>query len=342
MSWEWLPFHKPFWGVDIGASSVKVVRLCRTRRKVKLLDIGIKELPPEQDFRQESIAAALEELIKEKKRPKAIVNFSGPAPLIRYLTLPEMPKEELAEAVKWEAKKLISFPMEEMILDYIIAGGRKERETKRYDLVLVITEKSLLRGQLDLMQRLGLEVVAIDVNPLSLLNTVRLNYGNELAGNFIYIDIGAVKTDITVLKDGVLRFTRRIEMGGAQVTRRLEQELSLSNEEAEKLKREKGFGAEEAAQTIIKSEIDRFIVEIQRSIDYYRAQFREGVFKKMVLMGGGVLLPGFSDYFGSYFEADMEIDDPFAEIDKSESAGAIRAIAPRFSSGIGLALRSHA
>ncbi|MDC4204043.1 MAG: pilus assembly protein PilM [Candidatus Manganitrophus sp.] len=117
--------------------------------------------------------------------------------------------------------------------------------------------------------------------------------------------------------------------------------MGLPYEEAEKLKREKGVGAEEGPQAIIKNEIDRFIVEIQRSIDYYRAQFREGVFKKVILMGGGALLPGFSDYFGSYFDAEMEIDDPLAEIIGTESVGAIRAIAPRFSSGIGLALRSH-
>lgn len=337
----WLPFRKPFWAIDIGASSVKVVRLSRTRQGVKLLDIGLKELPMEPEFRQENITAALDELIKEKKRPKAVINFSGQAPLIRYLTLPAMPKEELAEAVKWEAKKLVSMPMEEMILDFIIAGGRQERETKRYDLILVVADKSTLRDQWAMMQRTGLDIVAIDVNPLSLLNTVRLSYGKELTGNFIYIDIGAMKTDVTILKDGVLRFTRRLEMGGEQITRRLEREMGLPYEEAEKLKREKGLGAEEGPQAIIKNEIDRFIVEIQRSIDYYRAQFREGVFKKVILMGGGALLPGFSDYFGSYFDAEMEMDDPLAEIIGTESVGAIRAIAPRFSSGIGLALRSH-
>ncbi|MDC4228076.1 MAG: hypothetical protein MPW15_28555 [Candidatus Manganitrophus sp.] len=66
MGWGWVPFNRPFWGIDIGASSVKVVRLCRTRQGIKLLDIGIKEFPPGQDLGQESIASALEELIKEK------------------------------------------------------------------------------------------------------------------------------------------------------------------------------------------------------------------------------------------------------------------------------------
>ena len=95
----WLPFKKPFWAIDIGASSVKVVRLGRSRKGMKLLDIGLKEIPTGEDFRQENIAAALEELIREKSRPKAVINFSGKSPLIRYLSLPVMPKNELDEAI---------------------------------------------------------------------------------------------------------------------------------------------------------------------------------------------------------------------------------------------------
>ncbi len=338
---NWLPFQKPFWGIDIGAGSVKAVRLRRTRKGMKLLDIGLKEISTAPEFRQEQIATALEELIHEKKRPTAVINFAGPAPLIRYLTLPVMPKAEMDEAIRWEAKKLVSIPVEEMLFDYIIAGGTKEKETKRYDLILVGAEKKHLREQWAMMQRVGLEIVAIDVNPLSLLNAVRMNHGKTPVGNLIYIDLGAVKTDVTILKEGILRFTRRLEMGGDQITRRLEREMSLPYEDAEKVKREKGIGTEEGTQSIIKSEIDRFIVEIQRSIDYYRAQFREGIFKKMILMGGGALLPGFSDYVGNYFDMEIVIDDPFKELIGTESLGSIRSIAPRFSSGIGLALRSH-
>jgi type IV pilus assembly protein PilM len=336
---RWFQFKKPFWAIDIGASSVKVVRLSRGRKGMKLLDIGLKEIPPGEDLRQENIAAALGELIHQKSRPKVVVNFSGKSPLIRYLSLPVMPKNELDEAIKWEAKKLVSIPIEEMILDYVIAGNKQDQEVKRYELVLVVAEKNVVKEQWAMMQKVGLDILAIDVNPLSLLNSVRLNYPNDLIGNLIYIDIGAAKTDITILKEGILKFTRRLEMGGDEITRRMERELNLPYDQAEKLKREKGMAAEEAAQVVIKSECDRFIVEIQRSIDYYRAQFREGVFKKIILMGGGALLPGFSEYFAGYFDSDVEIDDPFAELEGVEAMPESRMIAPRFSTGIGLALR---
>ncbi|MFQ5779709.1 MAG: hypothetical protein ACE5HN_02840, partial [Nitrospiria bacterium] len=78
----WLPFKKPFWGVDIGASAVKVVRLNPTRRGMKLVDVGLKTLPMEEDFRLENISEALGELIRDKKRPQAVVNFSGKTPLV--------------------------------------------------------------------------------------------------------------------------------------------------------------------------------------------------------------------------------------------------------------------
>jgi len=336
-------FHKPFWGIDIGASSVKVVRLKPVRKGMALLDIGMKELPTGEvsrpESRSEALTEALDELIHDKKKPKAVVNFSGKAPIIRYLTLPFMPKDELEEAVKWEAKKLVSFPMEEMLLDYIITEGNQNQDVKRYDLVLVVVEKNTVREQWNMMNKIGLDLLAIDVNPLSLLSAVRFNHPKDLKGNLIYLDIGAAKTDIAILKEGVLRFTRRLEMGGAQITRRLEKELRISYDQAERIKCEKGMAADEKIQTILKEEIDRFIVEVQRSVDYYRAQFREAVFSRIILMGGGALLPGFPDYFSSYFDSDVALDDPFKEISGEELAGDIKAISPRFSTGVGLALR---
>lgn len=337
----WFSFQKPFWGIDIGGSSVKAVRLKHARKGMELLDIGMKTLPTGEDFRMERLSEALDELIHDKKRTKVVVNFSGKTPLIRYLSLPVMPKDELAEAVKWEAKKLVSYPMEEMLLDYVIADGHQDQDVKRYELVLVVVEKNAVREQWAMMKKIGLDLLAIDVNPLSLLSAIRFNHPEELKGNLITLDIGAVKTDISILKEGVLRFTRRLEMGGDQITRRMEKELKVSYDQAERIKCEKGMAADEEIQSVLKEEVDRFIVEVQRSVDYYRAQFREAAFSRIILMGGGALLPGFLDYFSGYFDSELVLDDPFLGIAAGELGSEIKKIAPRFSTGMGLALRGN-
>ncbi len=340
-------------GVDLGRSSIKLVQLRSTRRGLRLVYAGLIELPvAESPTTDPGVGLALVDLFQRGrlKREKAAVNFIGKTPVIRYLMLPKMPKEELKEAVKWEAKKITPIPIEEMVLDFLIVGEQEDREVKRLELVVVAAERSAVLGQYNDLKRLGLNITAVDVNPLALLNAVRLNYAADLNDNVVFVDIGAGKTDINITKRGVLRFTRNVQIGGEEITKAVERELQVSRDEAETMKRQRGMlseasgvgvsGADGRLKDVIQREVDRIVLETQRSIDYYRAQFREGAVKKVILMGGTPLLPGFQDYFSTYFETQVEIDDPFAEINCDEPSFAeFRMMAPRFSTSVGLALR---
>jgi type IV pilus assembly protein PilM len=321
---------------------------------IKLEYAGLVELPrSDGNGDKRDLVVALQALLRSRdlRHAKSVVNVAGKPPLIRYLTLPAMPKEELKEAVKWEAKKLMALPLEDMVMDFLIVGEQEERGQRRYEIVLVAAERTAILSEVQEVQRAGLRVVAVDVGPLSLLNTVRLNYPKDVRKSLVFIDIGAAKTEINIAKNGVLRFTRTVQLGGDDLTLALQRELRLEGEEAEQLKKERGLSlpGEDISDAIshqrylevLKEAIDRLILEVQRSMDYYRAQFREESIQKMILMGGTPLMPGFSDYFSSYFDAKVEVDDPFAEIICRNAAfGNFKAMAPRFSSCIGLALRN--
>jgi type IV pilus assembly protein PilM len=261
-----------------------------------------------------------------------------------------MPKEELKEAVKWEAKKIVTMPIEEMVLDFMILGEQADREVKRLDLVVVAAERSEVLVQYNELKRIGLNIAVMDVNPLALLNTVCPNYAADLKDTMVFVDIGAGKTDINIIKQGVLRFHRNVQIGGEEISKAIERGLGVSRDEAEAMKRQYGMlppkpgggvsRPDGRLKDIIQHEVDRMVLETQRSIDYYRAKFRETEVKKVILMGGTPLLPGFQEHFSSYFEAAVEMDDPFAEIGCDEPSFAeFRMMAPRFSTSVGLALR---
>ncbi|MBI3595858.1 MAG: type IV pilus assembly protein PilM [Nitrospirae bacterium] len=357
----WVKPKRHLLGLDIGRSAIKVVQLASTRKGLVLKYAGLTErppmdrtAPPDQDG---GAPLALHDVLKEGrlKRQKIAINFGGRNPIIRYILLPKIPKDELAEAVRWEAKKLIPFPIEEAVMDYLIVGETQERELKRIEVLLVATERTAVMSQIGSLKRINLPIVAMDVNPLALFNTVKLNYKSDLDENLVFVDIGAEKMDISISKRSVLRFTRNVQLGGEDITQAIAQGLGVEREEAEQLKRQKGLSGAGAGEgdagpskdqnvrrlEIIKAEVDRMVLETQRSMDYYRAQFREGSVKKIVLMGGVGLMPGFQEYFASYFDANVELDDPFAEILCDETAfREIRLMAPRFSTGVGLALRT--
>jgi type IV pilus assembly protein PilM len=335
---------------------MKAVRLLPSRKGFKLDYAGLVELPHQNgDENEPNLTALLQSLLKsgDLRRARAVINLYGKPPLVRYLLLPVMPKDELREAVKWEAKKkMTALPLEDISVDYIIAGEQEERGgVRRYEVILVAAEKHAVQEAVREIQRAGPRVEAMDVSPLSLINAVRLNHPRAIRGGLVFIDIGAGRTEINIAKQGILRFTRTVQMGGNNFNAALQKELQLDYEEAEEVKRERGLSSDseyvgisvpqKRYMEVMKAAVDRLILEVQRSLDYYRAQYREDAGRKIILMGGTPLMPGFSEYFSAYFDADVEVDNPFSEISCRNAAfGNLQAMAPRFSSSIGLALRN--
>jgi type IV pilus assembly protein PilM len=328
--------RKPLWGIDLGSRSIKAVQIARTRKGIHLLNALIHEYSE----REASLPDALSSLFgRSLSEIRAAIHFSGKVPpVIRRLALPMMPARELAEAVRWEARKLISVPLEEVIVDFLVTGESEEHQVKHYDVVVTVVERAALLELTKQVSDSGLEVAAIDVAPLAVLNTLRIEPpGPE--ENLLYADIGAQNMEISILKSGALRFTRQLPTGGDGITQAIAQTLGIPFIEAEERKR-RGVIGDERVSLRVQEEMDRLIIEIQRSTDYYRAQFREARVDRIVLMGGTPLLSGFIDYFSRFFEAPVEVQDPFSLlICQNVDINALKPQASRFSLALGLALR---
>ncbi len=345
-------FKRSVVGIDIGASSIKVVRLEGSSRSVRLSYAGLAEFAKEGS--EDKIADTLNGLLNEGgiKKEKIGVVFTTNTPTIRYMTLPKMPKDELSEAVKWETGKIINLPLEGMIIDFLIMGEIDDKNVRKYEILIVAVEKNSVIGNMALFKKLGIQINMLTVNPLSLLNIVKRNY-RSYEGNVVYVDIGAGKMDINVSKNGVLKFTRNIYMGGSNITKAIEEREGMSFSEAESFKKERGVkllsalqaneaveaNIEDRSSGAIKAIIDNFILEIQRSIDFYRAQFREGAIQKIILSGGAALMPNLKDYLATFFDAPVVIDNPFFNIAyNKETFSSMEGITPRFSTAAGTAL----
>jgi len=347
---SWIKPKRHLLGLDIGSRSIKVVQLSSTRRGVALQYAGLNELPQaEGGDGAPSASMAVQEIFQTRRfrGQKIAIPFTGSAPIIRYLLLPPMPKHELGEAVRWEAKKVVPWPIEKGVLDYLIMGETEERNLKRIEVLLVVAERTAVMELLQSFERILVPIAAMDVNPLALFNAVRHNHRPDLDDNLVFVDIGAGKMDINISKHGALRFTRNVQIGGEGMTQSLMRGLQIERGEAEQMARQRGL-AQISAPTeqdgriheILKEEADRIILETQRSVDYYRAQFRESAIRKIFLMGGVSMMPGFQEYFARYFDAPVEMDNPFGEIACDTAVFEdLHLTAPRFTAAVGLALR---
>lgn len=123
-------------GVDIGTSSIKMVELENFKGQAKLKtygysDVSTNVLHGTAEKSNEIVANYINTIAtKSKVQTRQVVAALPTFSVFNFIiTLPPMPKKDLAAAIKWEAKKFIPVPIEEMILDWKILNKKKTKET---------------------------------------------------------------------------------------------------------------------------------------------------------------------------------------------------------------------
>lgn len=333
---------KEITGIDIGSGSIKVVRIVRSGRHPKLLSAGIIELP--LNTREGATSTDLRNLLSEKKigRDNAVTQMPGKDLTIRSFTLPKMPLTELNEAVRWEAKRHISYPLDTALVEYLIVDERHEGTVNKYDVVMVAAERHKVLAHLMPLNEANIKVTAVDANALALRNVFHL-LEKPADVNTVVVDIGAGKTEIDIFKGGTLRFSRCLETGGLDMTKVVAESLGIGLHEAEKKKRAMNVvlsSDQDTAILAVRTLLDGLLLEIRRSVDYYKTTFREQQVNGTLLTGGVSLMQGLKEYFIQSLEGAVELDRPFEGLSlRKDIFDEFGPLAPRFSAAVGLALR---
>ncbi len=329
-------------GIDIGAGSIKVVRIEQNGRRPKLISVGIVDLPVEADIA--TVSAHIKRLLAEKKigGKYVVTQMPGRDLTIRSFTLPRMPLSELGEAVRWEAKRHISYPLDTALVEHLVVGERREGAGSKYDIVMVAAERSKVEAHLVPLQEASITVSAVDANALALRNVFHL-LEKPSDANTVVVDLGAGKTEIDIFKGGVLRFSRCLETGGFALTRAVAEALGIGFQEAENVKRTQNMltlPEPDQAAAAVRTVLDGLLMEIRRSVDYYKTTFREQRVDDTLLTGGVSLMQGLREYFLHSLEGVVELDQPFKGLTVGRNLLQEHGPqAPRFSAAVGLALR---
>lgn len=338
--------RKSIVGCDLGHGAVKLVQLAPADRGWKVVHAELHELSPES---RNGEAWPSAQAIQVAQHPawlvgeSVAVSLQSRPPVVRHMDVPPIPPRELREALKWEAKKATSLALEEMVVDYVAGASLGGTPDRKIPVTMVVAERAAVEGEFRQYQQAGLPVKVMDINPLAFYHAAhRLERDQTGSGCVALVDIGTARMEINVVKQGALRFTRSVPLGGEALTQSVIQKLGADFGQAEAIKREQGLTGNAKIQEVLRPEIDRLVVEIQRSIDYYRAQSRDGALEGMFLAGGAPLMPGFVEHVASFFDAKVSLFNPFEGMDCSAVKIDLEPLAPRFVSSVGLALRGRA
>ena len=104
---------------------------------------------------------------------------------------------------------------------------------------IILAEKEYVRQLNGIFKKAGLEIDGIV--PITLAERNLILDNNELHDNIMLLDIGAGNTDIGVFEGTSFIYTNSIPLGGDNITNDIAVVLNISEEEADKLKRQYGL-----------------------------------------------------------------------------------------------------
>ena len=362
----WNPFQllfpKKFLGIDIGTSFIKLLEVSKFGYRRRLENYG--SLPAsmlyEKTFRtfekntltfsNKDISRAIKAIMEEAKIKTRQVAFSIPdfSTFFTTFELPPMTKEELPQAVKYEARIHIPVPLSEVDLDWQIIGGEpsKEKDTK-IKILLLAVPKEVINQYQEIARITQLELVILEAEVFGL---VRSLISEDERRTVAIVDIGAQSSTCNIIEKRILRKAYSFDMSGNELTRIVSKGLGVDYKEAEKLKENHGIAYRTLKKKNIKKDeqeicqillplIDVIIKEVEKVFnDFYQEEGKD--VQKIILAGSSALLPGLKEYFIENFQKEIEIANPFTNLfyppilEKK-----LKQMGPSYSIAVGMALR---
>jgi len=335
-------------GIDIGSSSVKLVQLKDLKGSFQLLNVGIAPLPPEAIvdntlMDSASIVSAVKSLITSLgvKVKDVACSISGNSVIIRKISLPVMPVEELEDQISWEAEQYIPFDINDVNMDFQILSPDSFDSSKML-VLLVASKRDIINDYVAVFNEAGLALSVIDVDSFSVQNAFEINHDAGTEEVVALINVGASIMNINIIKGGISLFTRDVQMGGNLYTEEIQKQLGVSGFEAESMKVLATETNNNELLEVLTKVNETITQEIRRSIDFYNSTANDDRITKVYVSGGASKGYKFIDAVSEKIGLPVEQINPFAKLkynEKDFDPEYLQEIGPLMAVTVGLAIR---
>lgn len=209
--------------------------------------------------------SALRRLISsERLYGEVYISLSDDFYNLLLIDAPDVPEAEMADAIKWKVKDVISQPLESVTIQYFKLPEDAYRG--RMNMVYVaVADKALIQQIVDTCEHKGLEIRGITIKDLSLSNLLFASGVTEGESTGM-VSLGTSEGQMRLLESGNLYLARNLGIGVDH--------LSGLNEEA--------------LSDYDRAQCDELMFDIKRSLDYYESQLGKGLVNRIILMPADV------------------------------------------------------
>jgi type IV pilus assembly protein PilM len=316
-------------GLDIGSRLLKLVELSGSAKAFRVHRLLVRPVPqgdtPEADQARVDL---IRQVFQEAKvsRDDVCASFDAGSTVFREISVPFREESQIEKVVRFEAEgHLHGRAIEDVVVNWV-----KTAETKDGSQVLVFAApKSDLARDLGVLRRAGIEPGSVDLDATALYTACHTAGVFRDDPSAIVVDIGARTTSLLIVDGGNLRAVRAFLVGAESVVSALQGDLSLPPGEASSRvleprggdagglfvpAAEASPGKKESSKSVAELERDatearreQFVRKLERELRRSLAAVRtEATATKILVSGGGSLLPGLADALSQRMQIPVE------------------------------------
>ncbi len=344
-------FPQPF-GLDLSDLSVKAVWLEREGKEDIVSSFGsvpiaIGSIVDGDIIKEDVVVQAIKDLLeKTKPRPvktrKVICSLPETKAFLRVVSLPEMPSDEVREAIKWEIEANIPLTLDQVYYDYQILDKKLVKEKNKLSVLVVAVARSMVDQIHAVLEKSGLEVVGLETESIAQARSLLIEKDEDKTR--MIVDIGDRRTSFLVAIGHTPCFTSSVPLSSQMISDAISKEMRISFEEAEAMKIKYGLGSLAMQSPLFKAAqpiLENLAVEIERSTNFYLSNLGySNAIDNIVLCGGGSNMKGLLPYMTKRLNQSVEFGNPWVNIQLGRTLPPIdRGHSVQYSTAIGLALR---
>jgi type IV pilus assembly protein PilM len=341
----------PLLGVDISASSIKVLELSQAGEHFRVERYSVEPMPQnamvEHSITEvDQVAQAIARAVKRSgtRLKHAALAVPGSHVISKVVNMPAgLSDRDMQTQIEMEADRHIPYPLDEVNMDFQVLGSTSEG-AEQVNVLLVACRKEIVDDYSAVADGAGLTPVVIDIETYAMENAYELIARNMpgagMEKTVAVMDIGATTTTINVMHNSRSVYTRDHTFGGRQLTEEIQRRYGLSYEEAGLAKKQGGL-PDNYQTDVLRPFMEALCQEVMRALQFFYSSSPFNSVDQVLLAGGCAQIAGIDELVAARVGVAAAVANPFSSMSlatriKPQMLGAD---APSLMISCGLALR---
>lgn len=334
----------PVWGIHVTTSSVRGLKLGRTRDGFEIL--GHDQFDFAEDIedilsldRHNALAHALHVFAKRHdfNRARVVVSVDGSTAFNRFVSTPLVEGESMQRLLEYEAQQQVPFALDTVHWDHKVLNVDEEKNLA--DVMIFAVKRDVVDERLRRLSKVRFPADDLQLAPIALYNYA---VHEDLARDGVAVlSVDYDRTDIAIVDQRRVWF-RTLPTGVFGLVEAIREEFGLKHRQAVRVARGELEAPDPAAfDRLRRAYGERLASELARMVEYYRGSLRDVDLRAILLVPGSAMVPPLGRYLKNACQLEVFAPKGFrrTEIDEDILTPEMERGVSAYAHALGLALQ---